>query len=202
MACQAGHQDMLADYNHLNSQAAKVLKEKHGVKFLRLPDEILVALGNAAGSLLKEEREKLDPLGRKIWESYFSARKDLMALTEGADALKVNWCELTLTDAEGKVLYRNAFITDWKITPENVAGLIAAGRARWKIENQNNNVLKTKGYHLEHNFGHGKKHLASLLLTMNLLEFFRASGAHQPRQSFQRRTSPRHGVGLQVVLHL
>ena len=44
-------------------------------------------------------------------------------------------------------------------------------RARWKIENENNNVLKTKGYHLEHNFGHGKKHLSSLLLTMNLLAF-------------------------------
>jgi hypothetical protein len=34
-----------------------------------------------------------------------------------------------------------------------------------------NNVLKTRGYHLEHNFGHGKKHLSSLLLTMNLLAF-------------------------------
>src|SRR5436190_20391371 len=50
-------------------------------------------------------------------------------------------------------------------------GLVAAARARWKIENENNNVLKTKGYHLEHNFGHGKKHLSSLLLTMNLLAF-------------------------------
>ena len=32
-------------------------------------------------------------------------------------------------------------------------------------------LLKTKGYHLEHNFGHGKEHLASLLATMNLLAF-------------------------------
>jgi len=38
------------------------------------------------------------------------------------------------------------------------------GRARWKVENENNNVLKTKGYHIEHNFGHGNQHLASLLL--------------------------------------
>ena len=49
--------------------------------------------------------------------------------------------------------------------------VVASGRARWKIENENNNTLKTKGYHLEHNFGHGKKHLASLLVTMNLLAF-------------------------------
>jgi len=38
-----------------------------------------------------------------------------------------------------------------------------------KIENENNNTLKTKGYHLEHNFGHGKKHLSSLLAAMNIL---------------------------------
>jgi hypothetical protein len=32
-------------------------------------------------------------------------------------------------------------------------------------------VLKTKGYHLEHNFGHGKETLASVLLILNLLAF-------------------------------
>jgi hypothetical protein len=105
------------------------------------------------------------------WEHCQYRWANNVPLTEGADPLKVNWCELTVTGGQGAVLYRNAFITDWKITAENVAGLIAAGRARWKIENENNNVLKTKGYHLAHNFGHGKKHLASLLLTMNLLAF-------------------------------
>ena len=57
------------------------------------------------------------------------------------------------------------------INSDNVAEIVKAGRARWKIENENNNVLKTKGYHLEHNFGHGEKHLSSLLLTLNLLAF-------------------------------
>ena len=52
--------------------------------------------------------------------------------------------------------------------PERIA---AAGRARWKIENENNNTLKTKGYHLEHNFGHGKEHLSTLLAAMNILAF-------------------------------
>ena len=31
--------------------------------------------------------------------------------------------------------------------------------------------MKTKGYHFEHNFGHGKKHLSATLLTLNLLAF-------------------------------
>lgn len=105
------------------------------------------------------------------WEHHHYRWANQVPLTESDDALKVNWCELTVTDGEGKVLYRNGFITDWKIDAETVSGLVAAGRARWKIENENNNVLKTKGYHLEHNFGHGKKHLSSVLLTMNLLTF-------------------------------
>jgi hypothetical protein len=40
-----------------------------------------------------------------------------------------------------------------------------------KIENETFHVLKTKGYHIEHNFGHGKQHLASILVTLNLLAF-------------------------------
>lgn len=46
-----------------------------------------------------------------------------------------------------------------------------AGRARWKPENESHNVLKTKSYHLEHNYGHGKSNLANTLLTLNLLAF-------------------------------
>jgi hypothetical protein len=105
------------------------------------------------------------------WEHHQYRWANGVPLTDSDDALKGNWCELTITDAQGKVLYRNSFITDWKISQQNVAGLVVAGRARWKVENESNNVLKTKGYHLEHNFGHGKQHLASLLMTMNLLAF-------------------------------
>ena len=62
-------------------------------------------------------------------------------------------------------------ISDFEITAANVGLLVATGRARWKIENENNNVLKNRGYHLEHNFGHGQKHLSSLLAAMNILAF-------------------------------
>lgn len=92
-------------------------------------------------------------------------------LRDGEDALKVHWCELTTTDDQGTVTYKNAFATNHAITPQNVAEMVRAGRARWKVENENNNTLKTKGYHLTHNFGHGKKHLSSLLATLNLLAF-------------------------------
>jgi hypothetical protein len=94
-----------------------------------------------------------------------------LPLRAGDGALEVNWCELITTNAAGKTLYQNSFITPQAIDSGNVAEIVAAGRARWKVENENNNTLKTKGYHLTHNFGHGKKHLSALLATFNLLAF-------------------------------
>ena len=92
-------------------------------------------------------------------------------LKDGEDALRVNWAELTIIDTEGKIRKRHSFATNHHITKDNVVSLVEAGRARWKIENEHNNTLKTKGYNLEHNFGHGKEHLSNLLLTFNLLAF-------------------------------
>nr|WP_294525513.1 hypothetical protein [uncultured Rhodopila sp.] len=57
--------------------------------------------------------------------------------------------------------YRNSFVTDLPAGADTVAELAACGRARWKFENETFNVLKNKGYDLEHNFGHGKPNLAA-----------------------------------------
>ena len=92
-------------------------------------------------------------------------------LRDAKDAMEVNWCELTTTTADGKVLYRNAFATDLALSDGNVAEVVEAGRSRWKIENENNNTLKTKGYHFEHNYGHGKQNLSSLLASLIILAF-------------------------------
>ena len=88
-----------------------------------------------------------------------------------AKAITVNWMMIEIRDATGKVTYTNSFITDLDVTAANVAALAAAGRARWKIENESFNVLKTKGYNLEHNFGHGKQNLSAILAILNLLAF-------------------------------
>ena len=93
-------------------------------------------------------------------------------LRGGEAALLVNWCEVTITHSKtGEQLYYNTFVTNHQLTPQTVGPIVDAGRARWKVENENNNILKTKGYHLEHNFGHGQQYLASFLLTLNLLAF-------------------------------
>ena len=41
-------------------------------------------------------------------------------------------------------MYKNAFATNFKISKNNVKEIVRDGRTRWKVENENNNVLKTK----------------------------------------------------------
>src|SRR5215213_5199209 len=89
----------------------------------------------------------------------------------GHDAMLVSWIGVSITDAKGHVTYRSAFVTSLPVTRDTVAEIVACARARWKIENEGFNVLKCNGYHLEHNFGHGKQNLAMMFAAMNLLAF-------------------------------
>ena len=45
------------------------------------------------------------------------------------------------------------------------------GRTRWRIENETFNTLKNQGYHFEHNYGHGYKHLAVVFALLMMLAF-------------------------------
>jgi hypothetical protein len=114
---------------------------------------------------------------KRVWngnygEIYTYRYANQLPLRGDQEAIEVNWCELTVThEVSGEQLYKNAFITDFEALETTVEAIVRDGRARWKVENENNNVLKTKGYHLEHNFGHGSQYLSSLLLSLNLLAF-------------------------------
>jgi len=125
----------------------------------------LAALGGVSG------------LTRRQWNGRFGERWTYRYVNEvplraEADPLHVNWCELTITDErDGRTLYHNAFVTNHLLSDDTVGPIAAAGRTRWKVENEGNNTLKTKGYHFEHNFGHGQQHLAAFLLTLILLAF-------------------------------
>jgi hypothetical protein len=125
-------------------------------------------------NFLKEDIQEVE---RKHWKGkksliYSYRFYNGVPLRDGKNALDVNWCELIIK-AEGsdKVRYKNTWVTNFELTEKNVTEIVTDARAHWKIENDNNNTLKTKGYHLEHNFGHGKKHLSNLLMTFNLLSF-------------------------------
>ena len=90
---------------------------------------------------------------------------------DGDDALLVNWGALTTTDETGNVRYHHSFATSLALDDRQVPEVVAAGRRRWKIENENNNTLKTKGYHFEHHYGHGQQQLSSVLASLIILAF-------------------------------
>ena len=131
---------------------------------------------------LYEELESMEKLGelQEMKESQWTGKEhryityryiNHVALKDSEKSLEVNWVEITITNEEGKITFHTAFITSYLITEENVADLVKAGRCRWKIENEDFNNLKTKGYHFEHNFGHGKQYLSQTLLSLNDLAF-------------------------------
>jgi hypothetical protein len=110
--------------------------------------------------------EKKDSQGRRhVYEfcNGVSVRSD--------GIMKANWFSYQLINKDGKVGYTNSWITDFKVTAQNVEEFVEAGRCRWKIENETFNTLKNQGYQIEHNFGHGENNLSFVLFLLNLLAF-------------------------------
>jgi hypothetical protein len=112
---------------------------------------------------------KRDKSNKKVFYTYRFLNS--VPINTKEKSTEVNWCDVVVTKENGKKEYSGAFVTDLTIDKSNIEDIVKAGRCRWKIENENNNTLKTKGYHLEHNFGHGKKGLSELLLCLNIFAF-------------------------------
>ena len=91
-------------------------------------------------------------------------------IRDGDDAMRVNWMSLQI-HRNGRKTYECHFITSIPVTRSNVKQLVECARSRWKIENESFNELKNNGYHLEHNFGHGQKGLANVLVVLNFIAF-------------------------------
>jgi hypothetical protein len=115
-------------------------------------------------------------------------------LNQSHPQLRVNFLEYWEIDGDQQRLF--SWITDIEVTRDNVQPLMRGGRARWKVENETFNTLKNQGYQLEHNYGHGQQHLATVFAFLMMLAFlvdqvqelgcrlFQAARAH-----FRSRTS-------------
>ena len=127
---------------------------------------------------------KWDGQHGELWTYRFCNGVPLRA---GEDAMAVNWFELHITRRDtGETRYHHTWITDLTITADNLAELVRCGRAHWKIENENNNVLKNHGYQFDHNFGHGDQYLALTLLTLLLLAFLLHTVTHLSNKLYRR----------------
>lgn len=92
------------------------------------------------------------------------------SLNKSNQDVKVNILEYRQTDPKGKEL-NFSWVTNILISTINVDKIAIAGRARWKIENETFNTLKNLGYNFEHNYGHGKKYLSTVLCLLMMLAF-------------------------------
>jgi hypothetical protein len=81
-----------------------------------------------------------------------------------------NVVEYMQTDRKGKEI-KFSWITNILLTEETLFPVMRGGRARWKIENETFNTLKNLGPNFEHNYGHGKKYLATVLCLLMMLVF-------------------------------
>ena len=167
---------LLGDDLYANQPMCEVaLKQHFNFAFVCKPDSHPHLYDWLAG--LDKVGDGLPTLTQRHWNGRFHEiwtyrYENEVPLRAGDDPLLVNWCQLTITHAQtNEQLYHNAFVTNHPLTAETVVDIVRIARARWKVENEHNNVLKTKGYHLEHNFGHGQQYLANFLVTLNLLAF-------------------------------
>jgi hypothetical protein len=93
-------------------------------------------------------------------------------LNQSNQDLLVNFIEYwEYSEKEQKAIYHNTWLTDFCLTKENAYTIMRGGRARWKIENETFNTLKNQGYHFEHNYGLGEKHLAVVFAMLMMLAF-------------------------------
>ena len=113
------------------------------------------------------ELEKTDEKGVKhkfVWTNG-------LWLGETTTDVLVNVSHYEQTDKKGKVT-KWSWITNLKLTALTVEKVMKGARARWKIENESFNTLKNQGYNFEHNFGHGKKNLCTVLALLMMLAFW------------------------------
>jgi transcriptional regulator with XRE-family HTH domain len=141
---------------------------------------------------LLQRIEGLATFNLRLWNGRFAEQwqcryVNQVPLRSGPDALLVNWCEVAIyREDTGARLYFNTFITNFELTHTSVRPIVQSGRARWKVENENNNVLKNYGYHLEHNYGHGQRYLAAVLVSLNLLAFLMHTILDQTHDLYRR----------------
>jgi hypothetical protein len=83
---------------------------------------------------------------------------------------EVNFLEYWEISKDGKEQHLT-WVTDIPLIPSTVGVVMQGGRSRWKIENETFNTLKNQGYHYEHNFGHGHKHLHTVFAYLMFLAF-------------------------------
>jgi TRAP-type mannitol/chloroaromatic compound transport system substrate-binding protein len=74
MACGSLYNTVLTEYTTRHAQALELLVANEGVQVRKLPDEVIVAMGDAAGEVIDDLRASDDELTVRIVESFLAYR--------------------------------------------------------------------------------------------------------------------------------
>ena len=110
-------------------------------------------------------------VGERCRRKYYEGRIVREVPLRGDGKVFVTYVEVWERNLAGEQTSHNGFVTDLEVTTENVKEIIGIGRAKWKIENEQFNIQKNHGYHLEHNYGHGEKNLSAVFYCLNLIAY-------------------------------
>lgn len=108
-----------------------------------------------------------------------------LPLNSSKAEIRVNVLHYEQTDKDGKTT-RFSWVTNLELSAKTVEQVMLMGRSRWKIENETFNTLKNQGYHFEHNYGHGKENLSTVLAYLMLLAFHMDQLIQRCNKPFQR----------------
>jgi hypothetical protein len=81
------------------------------------------------GAELSRHEEKVRRRNTK--ETFRYRWIEAVPIRDGKDALLVNWIGFEIVDAKGKIKYSMAWVTSLPVSQDNVAEIVACGRARW-----------------------------------------------------------------------
>jgi TRAP-type mannitol/chloroaromatic compound transport system substrate-binding protein len=90
IATQAEHDQGLAEANAGNARALQTLVTQHQVQVRQLPQDILIALGNASGEILADLENSGDSITQRTIQSFKSSRQLLMAWSKESDRSFLN----------------------------------------------------------------------------------------------------------------
>ncbi len=89
-ACESLYNPVWTEYTTKHALALAQMVAEQGVQVKKLPDDVMVAMGNAAGEVMAELREDDDELVRRITESFLAYRKSVSEYMVYADNGQMN----------------------------------------------------------------------------------------------------------------
>jgi len=90
LACESLYNPVWTEYTTKHALALQQLVAEQGVQVKKLPDDVIVAMGNAAGEVIAELRENDDELVRRIVESFLAYRASVSDYMVYADNGQMN----------------------------------------------------------------------------------------------------------------